>query len=88
MNAKKIDSNQTEIVSWLRGIGALVYSTASLGKGFPDIVCGYRGEIYLFEIKTPEGKLTRDEVKFHEQWFGYVHVVRSISEVKNVIGVK
>jgi len=37
MRAAKVDANHSEIVSALRKCGISVQSTASIGKGFPDL---------------------------------------------------
>lgn len=88
----RVDANQTELVRELRLIGCSVVSTASLGNGFPDIVVGYRGSNYLFEIKILEGvrnpkpaKLTTDEVEFMATWKGQVHVATCLYDILSVI---
>ena len=80
--AAKVDANQAEIVEALRGIGCVVEPLHFVGSGFPDIVVGFRGVNYLFEIKNPEYscKLTKDEQEWHDEWRGQVHVVRSVEE--------
>lgn len=83
---RKTDANHMTIINGLRSIGASVFSTHRVGKGFPDAVCGFRGENYLLEIKTPEGDLTRDEIKFFDEWAGQVHVVITIDDALEVIG--
>jgi len=70
----KTDGNQTQIIKELRQAGYSVFSTSKVGDGFPDIVVsGYwvEGKMYvdkLVEIKMPGGKLTPDEVIFHDSW--------------------
>lgn len=88
----KVDANQTEIVRQLRLLGCSVVSTASIGGGFPDVVVGYRGRNYLFEIKILEGvrnpkpaKLTSDEVEFMASWKGQVHIATCLDDVLKVI---
>ena len=49
---KRVDMNQPEIVADLRGIGATVQHLHMVGKGCPDILVGFRGNNWLFEIKT------------------------------------
>lgn len=71
--AARIDANQPAIVAGLRGLGCAVWSTAALGNGFPDIIVGYRGRNYLFEIKDPEKPpskrmLTPKENLFFQIW--------------------
>ena len=91
MRAKRVDANQADIVEALRKVGALVAVTSAVGNGFPDIVVGYSGGLYLMEIKDgtkpPSAtKLTKDEVAFHAKWTGYVHIVYSLDDALRVIG--
>ena len=90
--AKRVDGNQSEIVSALRSAGASVAITSGVGKGFPDIVVGYRGLSYLMEIKDgnkPPSKrrLTEAEQQFMEGWRGHYRVVESANEALTAIGV-
>lgn len=90
MAGKRVDRNQSEIVEALRGIGATVAITSSLGKGFPDIVVGYRGNNFLIEIKDwqqipSKRRLTFDESEFHATWRGQVCIVETISEAINLV---
>jgi Holliday junction resolvase len=83
--AAKTDANQSEIVSALRKIGATVQPLHGVGEGCPDLVCGYRGRNLMLEVKDgskpPSArKLTKDQVRWHEQWRGQVCVVCNIEE--------
>jgi len=88
---KRTDSNHAEIIKALRKIPNLsVFSTHEVGKGFPDIVIGYKGINYLIEIKDgnkpPSArKLTPDEVKFHHEWHGQIKVIKNIDELLEII---
>lgn len=67
-----------------------IFSTHTLGKGFPDIVVGYKGKNYLFEIKNDElrksqTKLTPDEKKFHSDWQGQVNIIYSIHDLIKIL---
>ena len=78
--AAKVDSNQGEIVRFLRSIGASVASIATVGTGVPDLIVGYRGVNYLVEVKDgskppSQRRLTPAEEKFHAEWRGTVHIV-------------
>lgn len=89
--AAKVDTNQPEIVQALRAVGASVAPTHMIGRGFPDIVVGFRGVNFLLEIKDgdkPPSKrqLTADEAEWHEGWRGHVHVVESVDEAYRAIG--
>lgn len=86
MRAKKIDANQTQIVNNLRQIGVSVFITSMVGKGFPDLVLGYKGKNYLIELKDGEKfksqkKLTDDEKKFFNYWSGQVAKCENIEEI-------
>jgi hypothetical protein len=88
---KRTDSNHAEIIKALRKIPNLsVFSTHEVGKGFPDIVIGYKGINYLIEIKDgnkpPSArKLTDSEVKFHNDWKGQIKIVNNLDEVLNLL---
>lgn len=87
----KVDANQKRIVKSLRGVpGVTVAITSQLGKGFVDIVVGYKGVNYLIELKDGEKvksarKLTEDEVVFHDNWKGQVAVCNSFDEIFKLI---
>lgn len=91
MRAKKVDLNQMEIVATLRKIGATVQSLASVGNGCPDLLVGFRGINYLMEVKDGDKvpsaqELTPYQVKWHIEWRGEVHIVRSIYDAFEVLG--
>ena len=92
MVIRKTDANHKEIMEQCRQIPNLsVFSTHTIGKGFPDIVVGYKGKNYLFEIKNKkktksQKKLTPDEEKFHFTWNGQINIVESIFDIINLIG--
>lgn len=87
--AKRTDANQKEIMLCLRNLGATVQSLHTLGRGCPDIIVGWRGRNYLFEIKTtPVGwKLTPDEKKWHNEWRGQVCVVANLEGALAALGL-
>lgn len=84
----KVDQNQPEIVAALRNIGAFVKHTHQLKNAF-DILVGYRGSVFIIEIKTDEKKkLTKGEQECKEG-FDRVgvpyHVVCSVDEAINLV---
>ena len=90
---KRVDRNQKSIVESLRKVGATVWHTHEAGKGAPDIVVGFRGKNYLFEIKDPEQppnkrKLTGDEELFHSKWEGQVDVIHTSGEALEKMGME
>ena len=85
---KRVDSNQSEIVAMLRAAGATVVDLHEVGKGCPDILCGFFGRNYLIEIKAPGGRYTDAEVKFAENWRGQVDEARTPTEALQIIGAE
>lgn len=90
MIAAKTDGNQAEIVEGLRAIGCSVKPAHMVGKGFPDLVVGFRGLSFLIEIKDPskppsKRKLTPDQVKFHAEWRGQICVVETVEEAIHIV---
>lgn len=91
MNYGRLDNNQSAIVKRLRQCCVSVQSLASVGMGCPDILIGFRGQNWLFEIKNPEQvpskrRLTPDEELWHFGWRGRVHVVTTFDEIAEMIG--
>lgn len=73
--AKK-DANHYEVVDALRAAGCLVEDMGHVGCGFPDLMCAYRGVIFLVEIKNPKSKygrhgLNKRQKEWHAQWAGF-----------------
>lgn len=82
----KVDTNHAEIVRALRDVGASVQSLASVGKGCPDLLVGFRMRWYLLECKSPGGTLTPDEFGFIQAARAEVHVVDSVERALEAIG--
>ncbi len=85
--AAKVDSNQAEIVKALRECGISVHSTASIGKGFPDLIAAKGDKAWLIEVKGPKGKLTPDQETFISEWRGVVHIARTVDDALRIVGV-
>lgn len=90
MIAKKIDDNQKLIVHQLRKIGASVAITSMVGKGFVDIVIGWRGKNFLIELKdgaksASRKLLTADEKEFFQTWNGQVDIAESFDDILKII---
>jgi len=49
--ARRIDDSHRAIVAGLEAHGVRVISLAALGKGVPDLLCGWRGRWVLLEVK-------------------------------------
>jgi hypothetical protein len=85
MRAAKVDGNHPAIVDGLRKYGCTVQSLATIGKGCPDILVGWRCENFLFEIKDPsqpknKRTLTDDQFLWHSNWSGNVFVIESLAD--------
>lgn len=86
--AAKVDANQPDIVRELRRYpGLMVEHLHTLGRGRPDIMVGFRGRNYLFEIKTDGGELTDQEDVWIASWTGHVEIARSAADVLEAIGM-
>lgn len=86
--AKRTDSNHRDVVDELRQTmpDASIFDASGTGAGFPDLVVGWRGMNYLFEIKDPEKpkssrSLTDAQDTFHLSWQGQVTVVHTAAEI-------
>ena len=90
--AARVDANQPGIVAGLRTAGCTVALAHAVGRGFPDLVVGYRGCTYLLEVKDgdkpPSARnLTTAQVKWHGEWRGHVSVVCSLTEALAAVGI-
>jgi hypothetical protein len=81
----RTDTNQTEIVTALRGVGVHVQSLADIGDGCPDLLVSFRGKWFVFEVKSPRGKLTPDETKWHNAARASVFLAYSADEAIRVL---
>ena len=90
--AKKIDANQPEIVKQLRKLGI------SVELDHDDIICGWEGKTYWFEIKDVHcvskrtGQIKesakKDSQKVLEKEFkGHYKIVSSLDEILVDIGI-
>jgi hypothetical protein len=87
MYANKIDGTQNEIVKQLRLIPGV---TVELDHN--DILCGYKGITFWYEIKNPEtaldkqGRIYADEIKKSQReilrtFTGHYKIVSSFDEI-------
>jgi Holliday junction resolvase len=69
--AKRVDSNQNEIINAFIALGASVLNLSRVGQGCPDLLIGYKGKhSILIEVKSKSGKFTEPQVKFMQNWRG------------------
>ncbi len=92
--AAKIDNNQNEIVNALRDINGVTVQV-----GMDDILVGYKGRSYWFEIKEPScvspktgmvrhSSIKESQHKLIEHWTGHYEIVWDISQILLSIGIK
>ena len=84
MYAKRTDGNHAEIREAMRDAGATVEDLSGSGRGVPDtLVRTTDDRLLLVEIKTPTGKLTPAQVKFHKRF--PVHIVRTVEQAVELV---
>jgi len=80
------------VMRWLRTVPCCfawkehggLYGTA----GVPDVICCLDGRFFAFEVKTPEGRLTKLQehtIQRIKDAGGHAFVVRSVDDVKAVL---
>lgn len=89
--AAKVDANHVEIVEALKAVGASVVSLASVGRGCPDLLVGFRGKTYVMEVKDgakppSRQKLTDDQNKFVGLWRGQYALVTNVNDALRAVG--
>ena len=85
---QKLDENHRAIVATLQYNGALVGDLSNAGGGVPDLVVGYRGVLFLVEVKTLKGALSPKQKEFFAQWSEYpTLIIRTVDEAMDVMEV-
>ena len=85
MLPSRVDSNQTEIVATLRGMGCSVQHLHTIGGGCPDLLVGVVGCNLLIEVKTQSGALNDVQQEWHKKWSGQIAIVRSCEEAADMV---
>jgi hypothetical protein len=89
--ASRVDANQAEIVTALRGVGCSVQPLHAVGEGVPDLLVGKNGTNFLVEVKDgakpPSARqLTGPQREWHDAWRGNVAVVKNVAEALTLVG--
>jgi hypothetical protein len=84
--AKRRDKNEAEIVRELKRIGA----TVSIVDQPCDLIVGWRGLNWLFEVKDPTNspagrKLTPPQAQFHNTWRGQISVIHYVEDAMEIM---
>jgi len=87
MKAKKVDINQKDIVSTLRKFGVSVFCLHEVGRGCPDLLCGFGGKTFLAEVKRDKrATFTKHQVEFMLKWHGgEIHRLESEDDALELI---
>ncbi len=80
------DANEKEIVEALRKYGATV-EFLDLKHG-PDLLVGYHGENFLFEIKQKGKQLRSEQLEWFNKWHGRCFMIDDIADALFWIGMK
>lgn len=88
--ARRVDDNQSGIVAALERIGVYVVDCSQVGRGFPDLLCWWRGKIVPIEVKdgakVPSArKLTARQIVFHAEAAAKGAPVRVVTDVDSAI---
>ena len=86
----RTDLNQSEIVRALMAVGATVTDLSQVGGGCPDLLVGFQHRNYLLEVKRDDKpiRLTTHQKIYHEAWRGKVHIIQTVPEALQAIGVQ
>ena len=80
----KNDKNQPEIVKELRKVPGLTVET-----GHDDILVGYNGQTYWYEIKeTPKSTVKDTQYKLAKEWTGSYRFAFSARDILQDIGIE
>ena len=88
----KIDTNQNDIVRKLRSIPGV-----TVALNHDDILCGYKGKTYWYEIKQEspykangelkKGVLKDSQVKLLSEWEGHYKVIWALNQILEELGI-
>jgi len=91
--AARCDENQPEIVSTLRAVPGITVQV-----GMDDILVGYKGRNYWYEIKTPDcvsrktGTIVdsakkASQIKLEHEWKGQYRIVWNVDQILMDLGI-
>ena len=86
------DANQSELEEDMALIRATTVDLSSIGSGAGDILVGYGGRNWFFELKDSsqplsKRKLRPNQVEFHRAWRGQIDRVEESWEAMAIMGV-
>lgn len=83
---EKRDANEPAIVATLRAVGASVDLLPG-ANGRPDLLVGFRGQTFLLETKSEQGRLENSQLEWLAAWRGAPpKLVRTPEQALRAIG--
>ena len=90
--ARKVDTNQADVIQWYQDLGYEVINTSGAGNGFPDLIAvrkhgwGENDPIYydiiFIEVKRSKyAKYTQAQKEFNEKYPGLAVRVETVEDV-------
>lgn len=87
MSRTRTDGNQKEIIEkWMKIPGASYVDLHNVRNGCPDLLLGYGGLNFLFEIKNKGGKMTPKQGEFFISHTGHRSVVYGFDQILQEVG--
>lgn len=81
MIVKRTDGNQKEIVKELRKRGVYCLDLSGSGRGVPDLMTYFRGQVVYIELKHgPKAALKKTQVKFLSEYPGRCGIVSTADD--------
>lgn len=82
--ANNIDSNQKEVIDFLRRCGVWVENMSSTGNNFPDLITNYRGKVVLLEVKAKTTPVKIGQMWFMANYPGYCGIARTPESAQRI----
>ena len=79
--ANKRDTNEPEIIQALEAIGCSVCQIDAPA----DLLVGYKVRNFILEIKSKDGKQTKEQVDFALTWRGQYRIVKTPEEAIDLV---
>ena len=89
--ARKVDTNQADVISWYEGLGYSIINTSAVGNGFPDLIAVHeyvdgQYDIIFIEVKRSKyAKYTQAQKEFNEKYPGLAVRVENEDDVKRSV---
>ena len=85
--ARRQDANQTALIGAFEKLGCSVLDLSRVGSGCPDLAVSVHGNTVLVEVKTEEGKLSPEQIRFHRESKASIFVARTFDDVAVIVQI-